>query len=235
MNEWLITNKELISIYSSVFQTIGAITVPIALACWAWYSENKKDERDKKDKEKEYISNYVKEELIYFTVDKYLEKKLISFTIDDVDFGLRIENEDEYKKEIKRIFKIYIVRFTHLQTSMRYLSYSYMETHFNLLYRLSKNFSRQNNLSSEELHNAFVRLSINIHNILVFLIMSENEYQEEVVDTILTFVENRGKIRDITLEVLSEPKYKRYYDSALEEIKKQDKNQYFKINKKAHH
>ena len=224
MNEWLITNKELISIYSSVFQTIGAIAVPIALACWAWYSENKKDERDKKDKEKEYISNYVKEELIYFTVDKYLEKKLISFTIDDVDFGLRIENEDEYKKEIKRIFKIYIVRFTHLQTSMRYLSYSYMETHFNLLYRLSKNFSRQNNLSSEELHNAFVRLSINIHNILVFLIMSENEYQEEVVDTILTFVENRGKIRDITLEVLSEPKYKRYYDSALEEIKKQDKN-----------
>ena len=37
------------------------------------------------------------------------------------------------------------------------------------------------------------------------------------------FINQKGNIRDLTLEVLSAPKYKRYYDSALEEIKEQDK------------
>ena len=58
MNEWLIANKELISIYGSIFQTIGSILVPIVLALWAWYSEHRKEIEQQKKEELESIKIY---------------------------------------------------------------------------------------------------------------------------------------------------------------------------------
>ena len=231
MNEWLITNKELISIYSSVFQTIGAIAVPIALACWGVNSEKHKTareqariERDKAEQrrkeDKEYISTYIKENLIPFTEDKYKFKAK--------------DGTKEYEEEIKGIVANCSTNLIYLQFAIQHLSYLYMDEYFSILDRFIDEILKRD-ISEKELKEFFRTFSIVIRAIPIFLHMGMPRYQKEIIDMMNLFVKYKGKIRDITLEVLSEPKYKRYYDSALEEIKKQDKNQYFKINKKAHH
>jgi len=57
MNEWLLNNKELISVYMSilgtVFTIIGAIAIPVVLWCWSSRDQKRKEERLEKNKKEE--------------------------------------------------------------------------------------------------------------------------------------------------------------------------------------
>ena len=46
---------------------LGSMLVPVFLAIWAWYSEHQKDKRERREKDREIILAYVKEELIPLT------------------------------------------------------------------------------------------------------------------------------------------------------------------------
>ena len=46
---------------------LGSMLVPVFLAIRAWYSEHQKDKRERREKDREIILAYVKEELIPLT------------------------------------------------------------------------------------------------------------------------------------------------------------------------
>ena len=71
-NEWFFTFSTSTgnATFWEMISALGSILVPIVLAWWALYSEKQKDIRAKRKEDKEYIHNYIKEELIPYTIDK---------------------------------------------------------------------------------------------------------------------------------------------------------------------
>ena len=205
---------------SAIGSVLGAIAVPIALACWGVNSEKHKTareqariERDKAEQrrkeDKEYISNYVKEELRPLTYGWYDFKAL--------------KKDDVYKDELRNLLHKSSSKLCNLEVTIGYLSYSYVEEFLGLIDNIMLKIRYNENLSIEEIKSSFISYSVAIYSILFFLLMDEIQYQEKSLVCVCNFINQKGNIRDLTLEVLSAPKYKRYYDSALEEIKEQDK------------
>ena len=210
MNEWLIANKELISIYGSIFQTIGSILVPIVLAIWGIYSEKQKDIRAKRKEDKEYIHNYIKEKLEPFIFNNY------NFEVEKED------DEEKYSNEIKNCLHMCSIELVLLQRIIESFSYSYMIYLFNWLESLAKKVIKSKNLSVEELNDFFISFSVGIRFILPLLQLDENQYQYKEVIFIHSFIETEGKIRNIMLEVL-ENDYKAYHKHAINYIEELEK------------
>ena len=176
------------------------LSVPVVLAIWS-HNKSISDKIELKRKEdKEYIQTYIEKYLEPLTPHKY-------------------EFEEENLKKILGQFSIW---FLYLRANIEYLSYSYMDEYFYLLHIFTKNIKESNHLSMEELEFFYGKLSAHILMISPLLLLDEKKYKEEIPQTMDVFIDDKGAVRDITLEVLKDfPEYHEYALKYIEEQKQQ--------------
>ncbi|MDK2818011.1 MAG: hypothetical protein KFW21_01005 [Spirochaetota bacterium] len=209
---------------SSFWEMINAISslfVPIALAVWAWYSENQKDKKDKKIEENENQ----KDKKDKRTEDKeyilsYIEKELKPFPLLDEYEIERTKNEEiKYKLALKSWLIKCSTALEPLIHTTNISSYSYMIKYFELLAKLTFTIVQHNNLSTLNLLICHSGFFTNINYIKYFLLLDETQYQEEVLRSMNCFVIYEDKIRTITLEVLKDyPQYEKAVLKKIEDI-----------------
>ena len=167
-------------------------------------SEKQKDIRAKRKEDKEYIHNYIKEELIPYTIDKYNFKEKKGTVASE--------------KEIQQLLHDFCLKLFHLRRITKLLSYYYMEEYFELLELF---VYQSKNLSLDDLILYFTDFSYTIHSVLLFLPLDENKYQEEALKTMEVFIDDKGRIRNFTLEFLKEfPEYLKHAINYIEELEK---------------
>ena len=116
--------------------------------------------------------------------------------------------------------KIFCNKLRHLEQIVDISSYSYMVEYLNLLIELTWWILYQNDLSKQDLlyFHKGISSSVEYINILSLQDKDENQYQKNVLLGINSFIEFKGKVRDLTLDFLKN-NYPLYYDSAQNGLK----------------
>ena len=187
---------------ASFWEIIGSILVPIILAIWGIYSERQKDRRDKKEKDKEYILTFVKEELIPLTFDNY---------------KFKVPIEEVSKGEIIYLIRDFYHKLANLKQVIDISSYSYIGDYLNLLMKLALNVFIDD-LSKQDLLCFHRGISSNINCIRIFLLQNEEQHKKAVLLRLNSFITVKGKVRDITIDFLKK-NYSLYYDYAQDRLK----------------
>ncbi len=142
MHSWLLENRELISIYTSILATISTIAIPIILLVWTKKSEKKKEsreqariERDKKEQtrkeEQNYLIRYI-EKYLFSTYDDYYNFD----KTEDLDKLTPAEKSKRYENHVQKLTYILATKSSKLATVNLILgnfSYNYLHDYFNLL------------------------------------------------------------------------------------------------------
>ena len=186
-----------------IISALGSLLVPIVLAIWAWYSEHQKNKKAKREKDREIILTYVREELIPLTSDKYKFKEHV---------------EEDFRVEIKYLFENCYNKLGRLKQITDISSYSYMGEHLNLLIELTFNNVFFNDLSKQDLLDFHKGISSNINDIRILLLHDEEQYKKNVLLGVYSFIEFKGEVRDFTLEFFKNC-YPLYYDYAQNGLK----------------
>ena len=142
MHSWLLENKELISIYTSILATMSTIAIPIILLVWTKKSEKKKESREQARIERDKQEQTRKEERNYLI--RYIEKYLFSTyddyynfdKTDDVDTLTPAEKSKKYENHVQNLTYILDIKSKKLATINLILtnfSYNYLREYFNLL------------------------------------------------------------------------------------------------------
>ena len=193
-------------------QGIGSILVPVMIFWWANKDQRKKDDLEKLEKKKDKDKETIRAEI---------EKNLVPFTANKYEFKTEYEDEEDYKKERKKLLREFRLGFISLGCTIEYSLYSYMSEYIYLIYKFINKIEESEHLSIEELDSFCSIFSSYIIFIPHFLSLDENKYQEEVLQTMEVFIEKERKIRDITLEFLKEfPRYHKYAINYIEELEK---------------
>lgn len=111
-NEWVLNNKELITIYSAVFQTLGVITVPIVIVFWSRKEQIRKELAEKDNTEINSISNFRNQNLTPFfkkCTDDCLsieqKRKFLKYIAQYFDYLSFFDLQEEYTKIISDLNK----------------------------------------------------------------------------------------------------------------------------------
>ena len=248
MNEWLITNKELISIYSSVFQTIGAILVPVALAIWGVCSEKHKTEREQARIERDKIEQIKKEEknVIVSFIKEYI------YPLDDKldkicwDFGTELKklksefentNDNDAKVIISKNIEISennhkAVLVTILQKCERssinlinlisyFQYYNYIVPYLDMLLLINyKIRDNIDNISKSDLISGIIITINNIRATSYRIELYKEIYEESMTGYFYSYCKYSSTLKNITLEVLKD--YPKYYDIVQNHITEQE-------------
>ena len=190
-------------------QGIGSILVPVVIFWWANRDQRKKDDLEKlekkKDKDKETILTYVREELI-------------PLSLENNDIEKIYQSEIKHETKIKNIIVKCGLKFISLKDLISTLSsYSYMYEFIDLLEVLSKTIRDSKNINIHDLLNAWMGFSANISYMESLIAMDETQYQEKVLSRIMIFILRDGEIKNIALEVFKD--FPQYYEHAKNYIK----------------
>ncbi len=141
MHSWLLENKELISIYTSILATMFTIAIPIILYKWSKKSEKKKEsreeariERDKQEQtrkeEQNYLISYIEKYLFsthddYYNIDK-------PDNLDKLSYEERLKGLENHVQNLKCILETKFKKLTTISLIIENFSYNYLYEYFNL-------------------------------------------------------------------------------------------------------
>ena len=132
--------------------------------------------------------------------------------------------EDKNEEELESLLRRFSAWLAYLQYNVPYLSYSYMYEYFNLLRIFSHKIRVYSDLSVKELELFYEKFSTRIYLIPSLLQPDENQYQKEILSALNVFTEDKGNMRDITLEVLEKdfPEYYKHAQAYIKELEQQE-------------
>ena len=130
MHSWLLENKELISIYTSILATMFTIAIPIILYDWTIDSEEKKESREQARIERDNKEQTRKEEQRYLI--RYIEKYLFSTYDDYHNFG-KTEELENYLLKLKYVLGTKLCKLAAVNTIILNFSCNYLREYFSLL------------------------------------------------------------------------------------------------------
>ena len=193
MNEWLLNTEQLISIYSSIFQTIGAIAVPVVLAFWAGYSEKKKEKREQVriERDKQEIQKSRELDMLL----KFLEREGATFLFINRDM------ENETPKEILRLLDREIAFILKIRTIMDSTTHYRRSWMLAPILDLLEYIVGYENDFSDSLINELEKLIANYIEGLIPMFLYNEEKARECVEFLEAFCLDKEFISEIHEEV----------------------------------
>ena len=162
MHSWLLENKELISIYTSILATMFTFAIPIILLIWTKKSDKKKEsreqariERDKQEQtrkeEQNYLIRYI-EKYLFSTYDDYYNFEKID-NLDKLNDAERLKGLNNHVQKLTYILDYKSKKLATINFIIASLSYNYLRDYFNLFnYIVSESlvykWKDQNNFAS---------------------------------------------------------------------------------------
>ena len=214
MNNWLLEHKELISVYVSILGTVftifGAIAIPVALWFLSNRDQKRKEEQLQRKEEKDFLLNYVREELIPLRITP--------------DKPQLLNNKEEIRKQLLLLSS----KLADFNSIMRYSSFSYMCEYLNFLNSFIWKIIRNEKLSLKDLYEAFCGFSTSITFMQQLVLMKQDDYKKVVpTGIIILFMDCSENVKNIMLVALKEI-YPEYYDTIVKDIE-DEKNKIVKM------
>ena len=188
MHSWLLENKELISIYTSILATMFTIAIPIILYEWTIDSEEQKESREQARIERDKKEQTRKEEQQFLI--RYIEKYLFSTYEDYYDFD-KTENVDKVNDEerLKCILATKSKKLAAVNYMIINFSYNYLCEYFNLLTHIVSQslvykWKDRNNFVS------FYTKTLETMPALVSIVLMEKEQFERVKESLIKILIN---------------------------------------------
>ena len=141
MHSWLLENKELISIYTSILATMFTFAIPIILLIWTKKSDKKKESREQARIERDKQEQTRKEEQNYLI--RYIEKYLFSTYDDYYNFDKpddldkltpaeRLKGLENHVQNLTYILDYKSKKLSTINLIIENLSYNYLRDYFSL-------------------------------------------------------------------------------------------------------
>ena len=141
MHSWLLENKELISIYTSILATMFTFAIPIILLIWTKKSDKKKEsreqariERDKQEQtrkeEQKFLISYI-EKYLFSTYDDYFNFEKVD-DLDKLSYEERLKGLENHVQNLKYILETKSKKLSTINLILGNLSYNYLYEYFNL-------------------------------------------------------------------------------------------------------
>ena len=208
-----------------IVSAIGSLLVPVALAGWAWYSEHQKNkkESDRIDRDAKELKRKEFREFVL----SYLQEKYIPFLFPKYEFNEKKDKncfyENTYRQKLRSVLAMLTAHLTHLNNMLFFSPYSYMFKYLNFLKELYTELLHSP-LSRKDATTFYMLFSHNIENMRFHLTLTEENYQKYHLISLVSFVEDKGLIGNITINLLkSDPQYSEYLKKVEELIENKTK------------
>ena len=210
---------------ASFWEIVSAILVPVALAGWAWYSEHQKNkkESDRIDRDAKELKRKEFREFVL----SYLQEKHVPFLFPKYEFNEKKDGnyfyENAYEQKVLSALAMLTAYLIHLNNILLFSPYSYMFKYSNFLRELSTELLHST-LSRKDITTFYMIFSHNIENMRFHLTLTEEDYQKHYLMSLVSFVEDKGLIGNITINLLkSDPEYSEYLKKVEELIENKTK------------
>ena len=210
---------------ASFWEIVSAILVPFVLAIWGAYSEHQKNRKefDRIDRDAKELKRKEFRELAL----SYLQEKYVPFLFPKYKFNEKKDGncfyENAYKQKLLSVLAMLTAYLTHLNNTLFFSPYAYMYKYLIFFEELSRKLLHSN-LSRKDITTFYMLFSHNIENMRFHLTLTEENYQKYHLISLVSFVEDKGLIGNITMNLLkSDPEYSEYLKKVEELIENKTK------------
>lgn len=191
----------------SILANIATIMIPIVLAFLGCLERRRKDKESKRESEKFFLINFIKEEIYPLEIDKY-------------DFKCEKKDTDALYSLQKKWIGTYSLKFAELGSLITTTSYTYTLEYFITLSQLISYFVDNKNTTTNDYSYVIPIFNTYIKKSVLFLTVDKKKYNKIPINDFNNFLKEFNNISAIVMEILKN--YPAYYEKAQKFIQEQE-------------